>query len=142
MVFSAWVASNIEGSYKRSVTLGMAIGFGNINGAITANIVSLSSFQIALDLYSSVGQYRATDKPWYRLGHGIVLAYIAIGFTCSVLFGMLLQRENARRDRGERDEIIEGVDNKCADEKNGSYESITAARIDKGDEWSGFRYTI
>ncbi len=36
----AWVASNVEGSYKRAVTLGMAIGFGNINGAITANIVS------------------------------------------------------------------------------------------------------
>lgn len=35
----AWVASNVEGSYKRAVTLGMAIGFGNINGAITANIV-------------------------------------------------------------------------------------------------------
>ena len=39
----AWVASNVEGSYKRSVTLGMAIGFGNINGAITANIVRSSA---------------------------------------------------------------------------------------------------
>ena len=37
---SAWVASNVEGSYKRSVTLGIAIGFGNLNGAVTANIVS------------------------------------------------------------------------------------------------------
>jgi len=120
----AWVASNVEGSYKRSVTLGMAIGFGNINGAVTANI------------------YRATDRPWYRLGHGIVLAYIAIGFACSVLFGIRLQRENARRDRGERDEVIEGVNNKDADQKNGRYESVQAARIDKGDEWSGFRYTI
>ncbi|KAF8078748.1 MFS general substrate transporter, partial [Lyophyllum atratum] len=120
----AWVASNVEGSYKRSVTLGMAIGFGNINGAVTANI------------------YRATDTPWYRLGHGIVLAYIAIGFACSVLFGICLQRENARRDRGERDEVIEGVNNKYADPKNGRYDSVQAARIDKGDEWSGFRYTI
>jgi len=120
----AWVASNVEGSYKRSVTLGMAIGFGNINGAVTANI------------------YRATDKPWYRLGHGIVLAYIAIGFICTIVFGTLLQRENARRDRGDRDEVIEGVDNKYADEKNGRYETVHAARIDKGDEWSGFRYTI
>ncbi|RDB29414.1 hypothetical protein Hypma_015660 [Hypsizygus marmoreus] len=119
----AWVASNVEGTYKRSVTLGMAIGFGNINGAVTANI------------------YRATDKPWYRLGHGIVLAYIAIGFICSVIFGILLQRENARRDRGERDEVIEGIDNKSANERNGRYESVAAARIDKGDEWSGFRYT-
>jgi len=95
----AWVASNVEGSYKRSVTLGMAIGFGNINGAVTANI------------------YRARDQPRYRPGHGIVLAYIAIGFFCSVLFGILLKRENGRRDRGERDEVIEGVDNKNANEK-------------------------
>ncbi|KAG5647616.1 hypothetical protein DXG03_008969 [Asterophora parasitica] len=102
----------------------MAIGFGNLNGAVTANI------------------YRASDKPRYRLGHGIVLAYIAIGFICSVIFGVLLKRENARRDRGERDEVIEGIENKRADEKNGRYESVHDARVDKGDEWSGFRYTL
>ncbi|KAG6862418.1 hypothetical protein C0995_011858 [Termitomyces sp. Mi166 len=124
LAVSAWVASNVEGSYKRSVTLGMAIGFGNLQGAVTANI------------------YRNTFKPWYRLGHGIVLAYIAIGFVCTVIFGTCLQRENARRDRGERDEVIEGVDNKHANAKNGSYENVQAARIDKGDRWSGFRYTL
>ncbi|KAG6841931.1 hypothetical protein C0991_005111 [Blastosporella zonata] len=117
----AWVASNVEGTYKRSVTLGIAIGFGNINGAVTANIYRVSPF---------------------RLGHGIVLAYITIGFISTIIFGTFLQRENARRERGERDEIIEGIDNKHADAKNGSYESVQAARIEKGDEWSGFRYTI
>jgi hypothetical protein len=118
----------------------MAIGFGNINGAVTANIVSLqyTTTNHLVDLL----QYRAADRPWYRLGHGIVLAYIAIGFFCSILFGVLLKRENARRDRGERDEVIEGIDNKHANEKNGRYENVTAARIDKGDEWSGFRYTL
>ncbi|KAF4573040.1 hypothetical protein EYR36_007550 [Pleurotus pulmonarius] len=120
----AWVAGNVEGSYKRSVTLGMAIGFGNINGAVAANI------------------YRAEDRPWYTLGHGIVLAYIAIGWVCSLVFLILLKRENARRDRGERDEVIEGIDNKLAHPKNGTYESVDAARLDKGDEWSGFRYSL
>ncbi|PPQ67032.1 hypothetical protein CVT26_009929 [Gymnopilus dilepis] len=120
----AWVASNVEGSYKRGVTLGMAIGFGNINGAVTANI------------------YRSQDKPWYRLGHAIVLAYIAAGFLCSVLFAILLKRENARRDRGERDEVIEGVDNKRAHERNGTFQSVEEAKIAKGDTWSGFRYTL
>ena len=71
-----------------------------------------------------------------------MLAYIAIGFMCSVLFGVLLHRENTRRDRGERDEVITGVDNKLADEKNGHYETVLAARIDKGNQWSGFRYVI
>ena len=37
----AWVAGNVEGSYKRSATLGMAIGWGNLNGAVTSNVVSL-----------------------------------------------------------------------------------------------------
>jgi len=36
------VAGNVEGSYKRSVTLGMAIGFGNLNGAVASNIVRFS----------------------------------------------------------------------------------------------------
>jgi len=120
----AWVASNVEGSYKRSVSLGMAIGFGNINGAITANI------------------YRARDRPWYRLGHGIVLAYIAVGLLSSILYFVLLKRENARRDRGERDEVIEGVDNKSARVDNGIYASVTEAKSAKGDDWSGFRYTL
>ncbi|KAG5636353.1 hypothetical protein H0H81_008349 [Sphagnurus paluster] len=87
-------------------------------------------------------RYRAKYKPWYRLGHGVVLAYIAIGFACTVLFGVLLKRENDRRDRGERDEVIEGIDNKKANPKNGTYESVQAAQVDKGDEWSGFRYTL
>jgi hypothetical protein len=55
---------------------------------------------------------------------------------------VLLKRENDRRDRGGRDEVIEGIDNKYADPKNGRYENVGAARMDKGDEWSGFRYTL
>jgi len=118
------VAGNVEGSYKRSVTLGMAIGFGNLNGAVASNV------------------YRAKDAPWYRLGHGIVLAYIAIGWICSLIFIILLRRENTRRDRGERNEVIGGIVNKDATEVNGHYESVEAARRDKGDKWSGFRYAI
>ncbi|THG94934.1 hypothetical protein EW026_g6627 [Hermanssonia centrifuga] len=120
----AWVSSNVEGSYKRSATLGMAIGWGNLNGAITSNV------------------YRAQDKPWYRLGHGIVLAYIAIGWLCSLLFFLLLRKENARRDAGQRDEVLEGVDNLNANEKNGHFKDVQEARLEKGDQWSGFRYTL
>ena len=36
----AWVSNNVEGSYKRSVTLAMVISFGNINGAVSSNVVS------------------------------------------------------------------------------------------------------
>ncbi|KAF8634477.1 hypothetical protein AX15_000917 [Amanita polypyramis BW_CC] len=120
----AWIASNTEGAYKRSVTLGMAVGFGNLNGAVATNI------------------YRARDKPWYRLGHGIVLGYIAIGFISSIVLSVMLRRENARRDRGDRDEVIKGVNNKRANERNGVYCSVEEAQREKGDEWSGFRYTL
>ncbi|KAI0050670.1 MFS general substrate transporter [Auriscalpium vulgare] len=120
----AWVSSNVEGSYKRSAVLGMAIGFGNLNGAVTSNV------------------YRSKDKPWYSLGHGIVLAYIGIGFFCSLAYMLLLRRENGLRERGARDEVIAGVDNKFADVRNGEYESVEDARRDKGDMWSGFRYTL
>ncbi|KAL0951359.1 hypothetical protein HGRIS_008063 [Hohenbuehelia grisea] len=120
----AWVAGNVEGSYKRSVTLAMAIGFGNLNGAVTANI------------------YRSKNAPWYTFGHGIVLAYIAIGWICSLAFMILLRRENERRDRGERDEVIVGINNKLASPKNGCYDSVEAAQRDKGDDWSGFRYSL
>lgn len=134
------MASNVEGSYKRSVTLGMAIGFGNLNGAVTANIVG--DIATVPAWFSRCTQYRQEDAPWFRFGHGIVLGYIALAFACTVLLAIMWKRENTRRDRGERDEVIEGTENPRADEKNGRYESVEAARVDKGDEWSGFRYTL
>ena len=97
---------------------------GNLNGAVTSNV------------------YRAVDKPWYRLGHGIVLAYVGIGFVTSLLYIFVLQHENSVRAEGLRDEIISGVDNKNAREKNGIFDSVEQARREKGDAWSGFRYTL
>lgn len=88
-------------------------------------------------------QYRANQKPWYTLGHGIVLAYIGIGLLCSVTYILLLRRENARRERGERDEIITGVnDGDKHLEKNGVFASIADAKREKGDRWGGYRYRL
>ena len=104
----------------------MLIGIfsGNLQGAVTSNV------------------YRAQDKPWYTLGHGIVLAYAALGFITSLAYILMLHRENAARARGERDEVIIGTDNKHAREENGVFESVEHARREKGDAWSGFRYTL
>ena len=59
---------------------------------------------------------------------------------------LVLKAENERRIRGERDEIIGDPDaiQATTDDTKGTavYESIEAARIDKGDDWSGFRYTL
>lgn len=52
----------------------------------------------------------------------------------------LLRLENKRRDSGERDEVIVGV--QSGDSRNGYYESVEEARRDKTDEWSGYRYIL
>jgi predicted MFS family arabinose efflux permease len=123
---ASWVSNNVEGSYKRSVSLAMVISFGNLNGAVSSNV------------------YRAVDAPWYSLGHGLVFMYICFGVIASVAFMILLKRENARRDRGERDEIIENQveTHDPRNEKNGRYATVDEAKKDKGDEWSGYRYVI
>jgi hypothetical protein len=95
---------------------------GNLQGAVSSNV------------------YRANQQPWYPLGHGLVLMYIVSGIISTALFIFLLKRENARRDRGERDEIIEGREGGF--EANGRFASVDDARREKGDEWSGYRYTL
>jgi hypothetical protein len=56
------------------------------------------------------------------------------------------------RERGERDEVITGVNEKTEEssgmsaeeraQKNGRYASVAEAKTIKGDRWSGYRYTL
>ncbi|KAG7093043.1 hypothetical protein E1B28_009337 [Marasmius oreades] len=119
---TAWVSNNVEGAYKRSVSIGMVVGFANLNGIVSSNV------------------YRQKDEPRYVLGHGLVLMYIGIGIISSTLYLFLARRENAKRERGERDEVIEG--HSGGDEKNGTFVSVDEAKREKGDEWSGYRYML
>jgi sugar phosphate permease len=57
----AWMANNVEGVYKRVISLAVVIGWGNLNGVMSSNI------------------YRQQDAPKYRLGHAVVLGYMVIG---------------------------------------------------------------
>jgi hypothetical protein len=68
--------------------------------------------------------------------------YIAIGWLSSLIYTVLLRQENKARDRGERDEVIDDFENKSAKLHNGRYGSVADARREKGDMWSGFRYTV
>lgn len=128
---STWFANNVEGSYKRGVTLAMAFGFGNLQGAVSSNV------------------YRARDAPRYILGHAVQLGYIAISFFATLLYLVVLKKENQKRARGERDEIIlselKGSDLQDLTERqklNGVFETVDEARRVKGDSWSGFRYHL
>ena len=87
----SWVSNNTEGVYKRGVTLGFVIGWGNLNGVVSSNI------------------YPDRTAPRFRMGHSIVMAYLTIAlFGGSALQYILLRRENAKRRAGERDHWIEG----------------------------------
>ncbi len=82
-----WVSNNVEGVYKRGVSLGTVIAWGNLNGVMSSNI------------------YRTQDAPWYRLGHSVVLGYLTIGLLGgSVANLVFLQIGNQRRDRLRQDE--------------------------------------
>lgn len=81
------------GVYKRGVTLGFVIGWGNLNGIVSSNI------------------YRGEDKPDFYPGHGTVLAYLVLfQFGGSLLQYILLRRENTKRRRGDRGSWTEGLD--------------------------------
>ena len=69
------------------------------------------------------------------------MAYVGVSLFCSTTFIIFLSRENRKRDRGERNEVIKGV-NEDRDDllRNGVFASAEEARKEKGDEWSGFRY--
>ena len=87
----SWISNNVEGVYKRGVTLGFVIGWGNLNGVVSSNI------------------YRAKDKPRYRPGHAVVMAYMIVFLLGgSVLQYALLRAENAKRKAGKRDGWVEG----------------------------------
>jgi hypothetical protein len=90
-----WVSNNVEGVYKRGVSLGTVIAWGNLNGVMSSNI------------------YRTQDAPWYRLGHSVVLGYLTIGLLGgSVANLVFLQIGNRRRERvglDERDGKLSGL---------------------------------
>ncbi|KAL4072803.1 major facilitator superfamily domain-containing protein [Scleroderma yunnanense] len=117
-----WVADNVEGSSKRSISLAMVVGWGNLQGVVSSNV------------------YRANQIPWYPLGHGLSLMYVIFAIIATVTLRYTLKKENDRRDRGERDEVIQGQEG--GHSVNGCFGSVEEAKREKGDEWSGYRYTL
>jgi len=86
-----WVSNNTEGVYKRGITMGFVIGWGNLNGIVSSNI------------------YQAKDSPKYRPGHGVILAYLTLFLLGgSILNYILLRNENRKRLSGKRDYWVEG----------------------------------
>ena len=68
--------------------------------------------------------------------------YIGVGIISSIVYYIFLRAENSRRDRGERDEIIGDESGDGKNEKNGRFATVDDAKREKGDRWSGYRYTL
>jgi len=66
--------------------------------------------------------------------------YIVLGLVSSLSMIFFLDRENKARDRGERDEVIGG--GQGDDQTNGRFATVSDAKREKGDAWSGYRYTL
>ncbi|KAL1983272.1 hypothetical protein VTN96DRAFT_294 [Rasamsonia emersonii] len=89
----SWISNNTAGTYKRGITLGIMVGWGNLNGIVSSNI------------------YNAKDAPHFFVGHGVVLGYLVLfQLVGSIVQYALLRRENRKRRRGERDHVVEGLD--------------------------------
>jgi hypothetical protein len=87
----SWTANNVEGVYKRGITIGFVVGWGNLNGVVSSNI------------------YRGQDAPRFFPGHGTVLAYLSVFLLGgSILQRVLLVNENKKRVSGQRDVWAEG----------------------------------
>ncbi|KAI2735163.1 hypothetical protein DTO013E5_9504 [Penicillium roqueforti] len=81
--YPALSSNNYAPATKRAVGMAIQIGLGSLGGAAASNF------------------YKKTDAPRYRLGHSLVLAFVALGFLTVVLYYFLCRRINAKRDRGE-----------------------------------------
>jgi MFS family permease len=76
----SWVSNNCDGVYRRGVTVGAVIAWGNLNGVVSSNI------------------YRQKDAPWYRMGHWIVFVYLGfLLFGASVVNYVCLRIANRKR---------------------------------------------
>ncbi|TPX16106.1 uncharacterized protein E0L32_004101 [Thyridium curvatum] len=86
----SWMPNNLPSHYKRAAGQGTSMTLGNCAGIFSSFI------------------YRTQDKPEYKLGHGLTMAFV---FCSGCLFAAtcyFLRRENKKRDRGERDYVLEG----------------------------------
>ncbi|RDW22808.1 major facilitator superfamily domain-containing protein [Yarrowia lipolytica] len=77
----SWLSNNTSGAYKRGVSMGVQIGFGNLCGAIASQI------------------YRAEDAPQFKLGHGIEVMFICLGFICIFVLNIGYYIVNKRKRR-------------------------------------------
>lgn len=84
-----WLANNMGGHYKRAFGSAIQISFGNIGGIVASNI------------------FVTNQAPRSKTGYAVTLAFMIVCAMLSTAFLLLLDRENKKRDRGERNSRLE-----------------------------------
>ena len=87
----SWPANNVSGQTKRATANAMQISIGNLGAVLGTQL------------------YRSTDGPRFFVGHSFALGYLCANVVVVGILWTVLRRENARRDRGERNDRLAGV---------------------------------
>ncbi|KAI9894510.1 MAG: hypothetical protein M1814_001864 [Vezdaea aestivalis] len=87
----AWPANNVSGQTKRAVANAMQISIGNLGAVLGTQL------------------YRTQTAPRFFLGHGFALGYLTANVFVIAILYTVLKRENQRKERGERDERLQGI---------------------------------
>ncbi|KAI4240249.1 MAG: hypothetical protein LQ352_007687 [Teloschistes flavicans] len=91
-VVLSWPANNVSGQTKRATANAMQISIGNLGAVLGTQL------------------YRSTDGPRFFVGHGFALGYLAANIVVVGILWIVLKKENEKRDRGERDGRLAGVE--------------------------------
>ncbi|CAG9986789.1 unnamed protein product [Clonostachys byssicola] len=111
----SWLANNLAGPYKRAIAMSLQITLGNTGGLIGSNI------------------YLAREKPAYRIGYGISLAFLSCAIIAAVVMNFTLSSINKKRERY----VDENGGPDGVTEKHGE---VTLTEM--GDRSPLFRYTL
>lgn len=87
----SWPANNVSGQTKRATANAMQISIGNLGAVLGTQL------------------YRSGYGPRFFLGHGFALGYLCCNVVVVAALWAVLRTENARRDRGERNARLNGV---------------------------------
>jgi peptidoglycan/LPS O-acetylase OafA/YrhL len=92
-ILIGWLSNNMSGHYKKAIASAVQIGFGNCGGFVASNI------------------FVTSEAPYYYTGYGTSLGLIWVTGVCSLLFLLILRRENRQREHGKRDHLLELPEN-------------------------------
>ena len=87
----SWPANNVSGQTKRATANALQISIGNLGAVMGTQL------------------YRPAYAKRYFVGHGVALVYLVGNIIVVGTLWLVLRRENAKRDRGERDARLNGV---------------------------------